>query len=153
MKLCKIYSILFVLMLLVGIYQTSLFGEVWYGIYDVTIKVNSTESIRDTWVFSPNRKFESKGLRIKSEWRNTYNDGFEVKTDKQEIQDALKKYYKLVGFRTSDISISIKNIEISGTTKGNTIKGNIKTNFSIKVKKPIKTTFTTSGKMGFNGSL
>ena len=99
-----------------------------------------------------NGKFESKSLGIESEWEDT-NDGFEVKTDKQEIQDALKKYYKLVGFSTSDISISIKNIGISGTSQGNTIKGNIETDFSIKVKKPVKTTFTTSGKMSFNGSL
>ena len=49
-------------MLLVGIYQTSLFGEVKPGIYDVTIKANSTESIRDTWVFSKNGTFKSKGL-------------------------------------------------------------------------------------------
>ena len=139
-------------MLLVGIYQTSLFGEVKPGIYNVTIKANSTEIIRDTWVFSKNGTFKSKGLGIKSEWEDT-NDGFEVKTDKQEIQDALKKYYKLVGFSTSDISISIKNIGISGTSKGSTIKGNIETDFSIKVKKPMKTTFTTSGKMRFNGSL
>ena len=152
MKLFKIYSILCILMLLVGIRQTSLFGEVKPGIYNVTIKANSTESIRDTWVFSKNGTFKSKGLGIKSEWEDI-NDGFEVKTDKQEIQDALKKYYKLVGFSTSDISISIKNIGISGTSKGSKIKGNIETDFSIKVKKPMKTTFTTSGKMRFNGSL
>ncbi len=139
-------------MLLVGICQTSLLGGVKPGIYNVTIKANSTESIRDTWVFSKNGTFKSKGLGIKSEWEDT-NDGFEVKTDKQEIQDALKKYYKLVGFSTSDISISIKNIGISGTSKGSKIKGNIETDFSIKVKKPMKTTFTTSGKMRFNGSL
>ena len=137
-------------MLLVGICQTSLFGGVKPGTYNVTIKVNSTESIRDTWVFSKNGTFESKSLGVKSEWEDT-NDGFEVKTDNQEIQDALKKYYKLVGFSTSDISISIKNIGISGTSQGNTIKGNIETNFSVKVKKPIKATFTTSGNMSFNG--
>ena len=87
------------------------------GTYNVTIKANSTESIRDTWIFSKNGTFESEGLGVKSEWEDT-NDGFEVKTDKQEIQETLKKYYKLVGFSTSDISISIKNIGISGTSKG-----------------------------------
>src|SRR3990172_8173897 len=152
MKLFKIYSMLFILMLLVGICQTSLFGGVKPGTYNVTIKVNSTESIRDTWIFSKNGTFESEGLGIKSEWEDT-NDGFEVKTDKLEIQETLKKYYKLVGFSTSDISISIKNTGITGTSKGSTIKGNIETDFSIKVKKPMKTTFTTSGKMRFNGSL
>jgi len=150
MKLFKIYSMLFILMLLVGICQTSLFGGVKPGTYNVTIKVNSTESIRDTWIFSKNGTFESEGLGIKSEWEDT-NDGFEVKTDKLEIQETLKKYYKLVGFSTSDISISIKNTGITGTSKGSTIKGNIETNFSVKVKKPIKATFTTSGNMSFNG--
>ncbi len=145
-------KLIIVVLLLVGICQTSLFGGIKPGTYDVTIKANSTENIQDIWVFSKNGTFESKGLGVKSEWEDT-NDGFKVKTDKQEIQDALKKYYKLLGFKTSDISISIKSIGISGTSEGRAIKGNIETDFSIKVKKPIKTTFTTNGKMSFKGSL
>ena len=46
-----------------------------------------------------NGKFKSKSLGIESEWEGT-DDGFKIKTDKQEIQDALKKSYKLIGFRT-----------------------------------------------------
>lgn len=154
LKKCFIF-IQVILALWVGIYQTSLFGGIKAGTYNVNIKASPiTEKhgdAQDTWVFSKDGKFESKGLGIKSEWEETGDDTFKIKIDKQEIIDAIEKSYKLVGLGKSDVSLSIKKIEFSGTSKENTIKGNIKTDFLIKVKRPVKTTFSTSGGVSFQG--
>ena len=138
--------------LCMAMYQTPLFGAVVPGVYKVTIKaapVNQTG--HDTWTFSSDGKFVSEGLNIESEWENTGNNTFKIKTDKQEIKDAIIKNFNLIGLSNSDFSISIKNLEISGTSNENTIKGNMSTRVDLKIKKPVKTTFTTSGSVSFQG--
>ena len=68
------------------------------------------------------------------------NNTFKIKTDKQEILDAIIKTFYLIGLSDSDFAIKIKKLGISGTSNGNTIKGNISTNASLKIKKPVTTT-------------
>jgi hypothetical protein len=62
----------------------------------------------------------------------------------------MKNFY-LIGLNDSDFSISIKKMTITGTSNGNTIKGDIKTNFRIKIKDPVKTTLNTNGSVSFKG--
>ena len=139
-------------LLCMAMYQTSLFGAVEPGVYKVTITAAPVnQNGHDTWTFSSDGKFVSEGLGIESEWENTGNNTFEIKTDKQEIKDAIIKNFYLIGLSDSDFSIKIKKLEISGTSDGNTIKGNISTSVDLKIKKPVKTTFTTSGSVSFEG--
>lgn len=137
--------------LLMVLQQTSLFGGVKPGTYKVNISADTIEIGEDTWVFSENGNFESEGLNIESEWENTGNDTFEIKADKKEISDIITVNLLLIGLLPSDYSLNIKTVDISGTSKGNTIKGKIKINSSIKVKNPIKITFKTNGSADFKG--
>ncbi|MFO0793393.1 MAG: hypothetical protein U0586_04945, partial [Candidatus Brocadiaceae bacterium] len=56
-----------------------------------------------------------------------------------------------LGLKNSDFSISIKEIELKGTTLENKIRGEVKTNFHISIKRPVKTGFSTSGSVNFVG--
>ena len=138
--------------LCMAMYQTSLFGAVVPGVYKVTIKAAPVENGHDTWIFWSNGKFESKGLGIVSEWEDTGNNTFKIKTDKQVIVDEIIKNFYLIGLSDSDFSIIIKKLGISGTSNGNTIKGNISTRVDLKIKKPVKTTFNTNGSVSFEGN-
>lgn len=138
--------------LCMAMYQTPLFGAVAPGVYKVTIKAPPVENGYDTWIFSSDGKFESKGLGIVSEWEDTGNNTFKIKTDKQEIVDEIIKKFYLIGLSDSDFSIMIKKLEISGTSIGNTIKGNISTRASLKIKKPVKITHNIGGSVSFEGT-
>jgi len=107
--------------LLMVLQQTYLFGGVKPGTYKVNISADTIEIGQDTWVFSENGKFESEGLNIESEWENTGNDTFEIKADEQEISDIINVNLLLIGLLPSDYSLNIKTVDISGTSKGNTI--------------------------------
>lgn len=137
--------------LLVCLCQTTLFAGISPGTYRVIIKADTIEVGEDTWVFSTDGKFESEGLGIESEWDNTGVNSFSIKTDEQEIKDTIEKNFIMIGLNSSDFSILIKKVEISGTAKGDTIKGDIKTNFSIKINSPIKTSFKVNGGTNFQG--
>ena len=139
-------------LLCMAMYQTSLFGAVVPGVYKVTIKASPVENGHDTWTFSSDGKFVSEGLGIESEWEDTGNDTFKIKTDKQEIVDEIIKNFYLIGLSDSDFSIKIKKLEISGTSIGNTIKGNISSRVSLKIKNPVKITHNTSGSVKFEGN-
>lgn len=145
--------ILAVPVLLMILQQTSLLGGVTPGTYKVNILADTIEIGQDTWVFSENGKFESDGLNIESEWENTGKDTFEIKADEKEISDIITVNLLLIGLLPSDYSLNIKTVDISGTSKGNTIKGKIKINSSIKVKNPIMITFKTNGIVDFKGKL
>ncbi|MEP9412222.1 MAG: hypothetical protein HRF42_12650 [Candidatus Brocadia sp.] len=145
--------ILAVPILLMVLQQTLLFGGVKPGTYRVNISADTIEIGEDTWVFSENGKFESEGLNIDSDWGNTGDNAFEIKADKKEISDIINVNLLLIGLLPSDYSLNIKTVDISGTSKGNTIKGKIQINSSIKVKNPIKITFKTNGSADFKGKL
>ncbi len=133
-----------------AMYQTSLFGAVVPGVYKVTIKATPVNNGHDTWTFSSNGKFE--GFGIESEREDTGNNTFKIKTDRQKILDAIIKNFYLIGLSDSDFSIMIKKLEISGTSSGNTIKGNISTSASLKIKKPVKITHNISGSVSYEGN-
>ena len=149
-----------ILFLCMVIYQTSLFGDITPGVYDVIIKVDPIEEMVDTWTFSKNGTFESKSLGESTWEEDTSSDTFKINADKSKIKKALEKNFKLLGLKTSDISISIKKLEISGTSEtssgplGNStlIEGKIKTDIQVKIKRPLKTSFTTSGNTNFEGT-
>ena len=135
--------------LCMAMYQTSLFGAVAPSVYKVTIKAAPVENGHDTWIFWSDGKFE--GLGIESEWEDTGNNTFKIKTDKQEILNAIIKNFYLIGLSDSDFSLMIKKLEISGTFSGTIIKGNISTSASLKIKKPLKITNKISGSVSFEG--
>ena len=139
------------LFLLLIVCQTSLFAGIKPGEYDVEIKADKVELGDDTWVFSNNRKFTSEELGVETKWKNTGNNKFKIETDKSEIKKAIEKSFKLMGMKSSDFSISISKVEISGTTNGSKIKGDIKLDFRISITKPVKTSFSTRGSMSFKG--
>lgn len=95
--------------------------------------------------------FKSEGLGIESEWVDTGTYTFRIKTDKKEILHAASKNLKLLGLHKSDFIINIKKISIFGTSQGDTITGNMSTNFNITVKRPVKINFSTSGSVDFQG--
>ena len=109
------------------------------------------EGGRDTWSVPGGGKFCEGGFKLRGGGGRKGNNTFKIKTDKQEIKDAIIKNFNLIGLSNSDFSISIKNLEISGTSNENTIKGNMSTRVDLKIKKPVKTTFTTSGSVSFQG--
>ena len=93
--------------LCMAMYQTSLFGAVAPGVYKVTIEAAPVENGHDTWTFSSDGKFVSKGLGIESEWEDTGNNTFKIKIDKQEIlneiiKDFLFNRFKRLGFLDKD---------------------------------------------------
>ncbi|WP_169704421.1 hypothetical protein [Candidatus Kuenenia stuttgartiensis] len=138
-------------LLCITLCQASLFGAVVPGVYKVTIKADKIKIAEDTWTLSRNGEFTGEVLGIKSEWEDTGNNTFKIKTDKQEVTDGIMKNFYLLGLNDSDFSINIKKMKITGTSNGNTIKGNIKTNFRIKIKDPVKTTLNTNGSVSFKG--
>ncbi|MBW7943637.1 MAG: hypothetical protein H3C64_14935 [Candidatus Kuenenia stuttgartiensis] len=138
-------------LLCLALCQTSLFGAVVPGVYKVTIKADKIKIAEDTWTLSRSGEFTGEALGIKSEWEDTGNNTFKIKTDKQEVIDGIMKNFYLIGLNDSDFSISIKKMTITGTSNGNTIKGDIKTNFRIKIKDPVKTTLNTNGSVSFKG--
>ncbi len=145
---CFIFTPSFLWMVL---YHTTLLGGVVPGEYKVNIKADTIEIGQDTWIFEDSGEFKSKGLGIESEWKDTGNDTFEIESDEQEITDIIQMNLLLIGLKPSDYTLKMKKIKISGSSKGNTIKGNIEIDSSIKVKNPVKITFKTNGSADFKG--
>ena len=138
----------------VCLYQTSSFGGINPGTYKVNIKAKPIGVTQDTWVFSKNGKFKSEGLGLeKGKWEDTGDDTFKIKVDTKEVKSGIIRLFNTIGLSTSDVSINIEKIEISGTSVGDAIEGNIKSDIRIKVKKPIKTTLNTSGSVSFEGEV
>ncbi|NUO09450.1 MAG: hypothetical protein HUU08_12360 [Candidatus Brocadia sp.] len=131
--------------------HTTLFGGVVPGTYKVKISADTIEIGQDTWVFSEDGKFESEGLKIESEWENTDSDSFEIKADEGEITSAIQMNLLLIGLNSSDYALTVKTVDISGTSLGDTIKGEIKINSKIKITNPIQITFKTNGTAAFKG--
>lgn len=129
------------------------FGGIIPGTYKVNITADEYDLGRDTWVFEENGDFESEGLKIKSKWRQTGFDTFEIVADEQEITDTIKTYLFLIGLHPSDYSIKIKKVEIAGTYKGYTITGKIIIDSNIKIKNPVSITLKTKGNADFIGNL
>ncbi len=144
----QVFSILWIVL-----YHTSLFGGIIPGVYKVNITADEYDLGQDTWVFEEDGDFESEGLKIKSKWKQTGFDTFEVIADEQEITDTIKTYLFLVGLHPSDYSIAVKKAEIAGTYAGHTIKGKIIINSNIKIKNPISITLKTNGDADFIGNL
>ncbi len=147
---------LFCSTLMVGIIvacQASVFAGVKPGSYDVQIKANPVGVAGDTWIFSKNGRFESKGLGIEGSWEDTGGNGFEVVITEQEIKGAVEKNLTSLGLSASDFSLTVKEVKISGTSKGNAIKGDMNTSIRISLKKPVKTTLNTSGSVNFQGKV
>ncbi len=139
--------------LLVGmyLYQTSLFGGIKPGVYEVNIKASPVGTAEDEWVFSEDGNFSSTGLGLDGKWEDTQGSGFKIKIDEQQIKDGIGKKLSLINLTASDFSLTMKKIEITGTSRSNSIKGTIKTDLRIKLKRPVKTSFSTGGSVSFQG--
>lgn len=149
---CFIFmQVVFILWVVLG--HASLFAEIIPGTYKVNITADEYDLGQDTWVFEKNGNFESEGLKIKSKWRQTGFDTFEVVADEQEITDTIKMYLSLIGLHPSDYSIKIKKAEIAGANKGYTIIGKIKIDSNIKIINPVSITLKTKGDADFIGNL
>lgn len=149
---CFIFMpVVFILWVVLG--HTTLFAEIILGTYKVNITADEYDLGQDTWVFEKDGNFESEGLKIKSKWRQTGFDTFEVVADEQEITDTIKIYLFLVGLHPSDFSIKVKKVEIAGTYKGYTIKGKIIIDSNIKIINPVSITLKTKGNADFIGNL
>lgn len=132
-------------------YQTSLFGGIKPGVYEVNIKASPVGTAKDEWIFSKNGNFSSTGLKPEGKWEDAQGSGFKIKIDEQQIEDGIKKNLSLINLTNSDFSLTMERVEITGTSEGNSIKGTIETNLRIKLKKPVKTSFSTGGSVNFQG--
>lgn len=140
-------------LLCIVLFQPSLLGGVIPGAYKINITTDEYDLGQDTWVFEENGNFESEGLKIRSEWKQTGFDTFEIVADEQEITEAIKTYLFLAGLHPSDYSIRVKKVEITGAYRGHTITGNIVINSNITIKNPISITLKTKGNADFIGNL
>ena len=148
-----IFSLLIALFL-VCLYQTSLFGGINPGTYKVNIKAKSIGVTQDTWVFSKKGKFKSEALGLeKGKWRDTGKNTFKIKVDTKEAKSGIIKLFNMIGLNKSDVSVTIKKIEISGTSDGDAIGGKIKSDIRVIVKRPVKISLNTSGSVAFKGEV
>ena len=139
-------------MLLLGMCQTFVFGDVIPGAYKITY--DQLDKVPDTWLFYADGTFRSEGLGAKSTWRMTGSNTFEVKVvDKQEIIGFVRDYARLLGLSTSDVKIRIKTLQITGVDGKGTISGDIKIDYDLKIKKPFTINLTTKGTEKFEGGL
>ena len=137
-------------LLLVGMCQTFVFGDVIPGAYKITYA--QLDKVPDTWVFHANGTFRSEGLGAKSTWRMTGSNTFEVKVvDKQEIIGFVRDYARLLGLSTSDVKIRIKTLQITGVDGKGTISGDLKIDYNLTIKKPFTINLTTKGEEKFVG--
>ena len=138
----------------VCLYQTSSFGGVNPGTYKVNIKAKSMKVTQDTWVFSKKGKFKSAGLGLdKAKWKNTGKNTFNIKVDTKEAKNGIIKLFNTIGLNKSDVSVTIKKIEISGTSNRDAIKGKITSYIRVIVKRPVKISLNTSGSVAFKGEV
>ena len=89
----------------------------------------------------------------KGNWEDTGGDTFKIKIDTKEVKSGIAGFFNTIGLNTSDVSISIEKIEISGTSDGDAIEGKIKSDIRVKVKRPVKTSLNTSGSVDFEGEV
>jgi len=59
----------------------------------------------------------------------------------------------MIGLNKSDVSVTIEEIEISGTSDGDAIGGKIKSDIRVIVKRPVKISLNTSGSVDFKGEV
>ena len=59
----------------------------------------------------------------------------------------------MIGLNKSDVSVTIEEIEISGTSDGDAIWGKIKSDIRVIVKRPVKISLNTSGSVAFKGEV
>lgn len=138
-------------MLLLGMYQTIVLGDVIPGTYKVTF--DQIENVHDTWIFYEDGTFKSEGFGITTTWAMTGRNTFEIHADKQEIRGFILDMARLVGLSPRDVKISIKTLEITGGDTGGKISGDIKTDYTLKIKKPFTINLTTKGTEKFEGGL
>ena len=138
----------------VCLYQTSSFGGINPGTYKVNIKAKSIGVTQDTWVFSKKGKFKSEALGLeKGKWRDTGKNTFKIKVDTKEAKSGIIKLFNMIGLNKSDVSVTIEEIEISGTSDGDAIGGKIKSDIRVIVKRPVKISLNTSGSVDFKGEV
>ena len=119
-------------MLLLGVYQTLVLGDVKPGAYKITF--DQLNNVSDTWIFYANGTFRSEGLGVTSTWRMTGQNTFEVKVPtKTEITGFIRDYARLAGLNSSDVSVRIKTLQITGVDGGATISGDLTIDYDLKI--------------------
>lgn len=139
-------------MLLLGMCQTFVFGDVKPGAYKITF--NQLDNVSDTWFFYADGTFRSEGLGVTSTWSMTGQDTFEVRVpSKTEITGFIRDYARLVGLSASDVKIRIKTLQITGVYSKGTISGELNAYYNLMIKKPFTINLTTKGAEKFEGNL
>ena len=138
-------------LLLLGMYQPFVFGDVRPGAYKITF--DQLDKVSDTWLFYADGTFRSEGLGVTSTWSITGQNTFKVKIDKQEITGFIRDYARLAGLNSSDVKVRIKTLQITGVDGGGTISGDLKIDYDLKIKKPFAINLTTKGTEKFEGEL
>jgi len=137
--------------LLLGIYQTCVLGDILPGTYKITF--DQLENVSDKWVFYKDGTFKSEGFGVTSTWQMTGPNTFEISADKQEIKGFIMETARLVGLTPQDVKISIKTLQITGVDKKGKISGDMQTDYLLKIKKPFTVHLTTKGTEKFEGEL
>ena len=150
-KSCLVF-VLIVPVLLLGMYQTFVFGDVKPGAYKITF--DQLNNVSDTWFFYADGTFRSEGLGVTSTWSMTGQDTFEVRVpSKTEITGFIRDYARLAGLNSSDVKVRIKTLQITGVDGKGAISGDLKIDYDLTIKKPFTIHLTTKGTEKFEGVL